>query len=362
MPVIPELPPTAVFDGHNDAITRYSSGDPDDDWVFLTEVDYGHIDLPRARRGELVGGFFAICAPPIEGTWDPKGEHRHQTEGGFRVDLAPALDEDYAREFTDLMVTRLTRLDHNSEEVVLVRTADELNGSLERSAMAAVLHFEGAEAIDADLNRLYDYFELGLRSLGPVWSRPNVFATGVPFAFPSSPDVGPGLTEAGERLVDACNDLGIMIDLAHMNERGFWDVVGQTTEPVVVTHTAVHALAPTARNLTAKQIDAVAEADGVIGITFFVGDLRDDGRYDASTPLETLVRHIVHVAERVGVDHVALGSDFDGARIPTVIGDATGLPKLVAALSAAGFDDDELSRITHRNWLRVLNATLPSTS
>jgi membrane dipeptidase len=151
-----------------------------------------------------------------------------------------------------------------------------------------------------------------------------------------------------------------MIDLAHMNERGFWDVAEATESPIVVTHAGVHALAPTARNLTDRQIDAIAESGGVVGITFFVGDLRDDGRYESNTPIEVIVRHVQYIADRVGPEHVALGSDFDGARIPSAVGDVTGLPKVVAGLRNAGFDDDALSRVTHRNWLRILQHSLPA--
>jgi membrane dipeptidase len=360
MSVTPQLSPDVVFDGHNDAVTRYSSGDPDEEWAFLDEVEYGHIDLPRARRGKMVGGFFAICPPPLSASWDPGGANRHVTLDGFRVDLAPAIDIEYARSFTDPMIDRLSRVADESDEVVVVENRGDVDDALRRGALAAVLHFEGAEALGADLEHLDHYFARGLRSVGPVWSRPNAFGTGVPFAFPCSPDTGPGLTDAGKELVRACDGLGIMIDLAHMNERGFWDVAEATESPIVVTHAGVHALAPTARNLTDRQIDAIAESGGVVGITFFVGDLRDDGRYESNTPIEVIVRHVQYIADRVGPEHVALGSDFDGARIPSAVGDVTGLPKVVAGLRNAGFDDDALSRVTHRNWLRILQHSLPA--
>ena len=110
--------------------------------------------------------------------------------------------------------------------------------------LAAVLHIEGAEAIDPELEALEVFYAAGLRSLGPVWSRPNVFGHGVPFRFPSSPDTGPGLTDAGKELVRACNRLRIMLDLTHLNEAGFWDVAALTDAPLVATHSNVHALCP----------------------------------------------------------------------------------------------------------------------
>ena len=139
---------------------------------------------------------------------------------------------------------------------------------------AAVLHMEGCEAIDADLSALEIFYAAGLRSLGPVWSRNNIFGHGVPFAFPMSPDTGPGLTDAGKRLVKECNRLGVLIDLAHLTEKGFWDVARLSDQPLVVSHSNVHAITPVARNLTDRQLDAVRESKGLVGLNFAVGMLR----------------------------------------------------------------------------------------
>jgi membrane dipeptidase len=217
-----------------------------------------------------------------------------------------------------------------------------------------VLHLEGAEAIDPDLEALDLWHAAGLRSLGPVWSRPNAFAHGVPFAFPSSPDTGPGLTPAGAALVTRCAELGIAVDLSHMNEAGFWDVARLECGPLIASHSGCHALAPSSRNLTDEQLDAIAAAGGLVGIVFAV--VRADGKQDASTPLETIVAHARHAADRIGVDHVALGSDFDGTAIPDALGDVTGLPRLVEALGDGGFSEAEVRAIAYGNWRRVLGA------
>ena len=126
-----------------------------------------------------------------------------------------------------------------------------------RGSLAAVLHIEGAEAIDPELDALEVLHAAGLRSLGPVWSRPNLFGHGVPFRFPSSPDTGPGLTDAGKALVRACNELRLMLDLSHLNEAGFWDVAALSQAPLVASHSNAHALCPCSRNLTDKQLDAI---------------------------------------------------------------------------------------------------------
>src|SRR5205085_1330685 len=123
--------------------------------------------------------------------------------------------------------------------------------------VAAILHLEGADPLAPDLSDLESWYARGLRSLGLVWSRGNAFAEGVPFRFPASPDTGPGLTAAGRELVRRCNELGILVDVSHLNEAGFWDVAGSSSSPLVATHSNAHALCASTRNLTDAQLDAI---------------------------------------------------------------------------------------------------------
>jgi len=197
-------------------------------------------------------------------------------------------------------------------------------------------------------------YAAGLRSRGPVWSGRNIFGHGVPFAYPMSPDTGPGLTDAGFELVKACNRLGILIDLAHITEKGFWDVAKTSDQPLIASHSNAHALTPVARNLTDKQMDAIKEGNGLVGLNYAVTMLRADGRDNVSTPLSDMVRHIDYMVKRMGIDCVALGSDFDGASIPEEIHDAAGNQNLVAALKNAGYGEPELKKLCRENWLRVL--------
>src|SRR5690606_33581320 len=207
-------------------------------------------------------------------------------------------------------------------------------------------------------NALEVLYQAGLRSLGITWSRPNIFGTGVPFAFPSSPDIGPGLTDAGKALVAACNRLGILVDLSHLNETGFWDVAKLSDAPLVATHSGAHALCASARNLTDRQLDAVRDSGGIVGVNFHVGFLRADGQRDgATTSLTEIVRHVDYMVERMGIDHVALGSDFNGAAISGVRRVVAGLTNGLDWLDAAGYDDAALRQIAYGNWLRVLDAT-----
>ena len=193
-----------------------------------------------------------------------------------------------------------------------------------------------------------------MRSLGPVWSRPNWFGEGVPFRAPSSPDTGGGLTDAGRRLVARCGELGILVDLSHLNEQGFWDVARIDAGPLVASHSGAHTLSQNSRNLTDSQLDAIGSSDGLIGIVYAPAFLREDFADANDTPIELIARHAAYVAERIGYEHVGLGSDFDGAPMPDELGDVAGVPKLLDALAAAGFSDAEIDAIAWDNWRRVL--------
>jgi membrane dipeptidase len=332
-----------VFDGHNDALTR------DDAANFATGRDGGHLDLPRARAGGLGGGIFALFTPtPGSERIDFDGD------GPMEVELAAPIGREMAAGATTQAAGRLLALER-AGHVRVVRTIADLDAARADGVLAAVMHHEGAEAIDPGLEALELWYAAGLRSIGPVWSRTNAFAHGVPFAFPASPDTGPGLTAAGRRLVRRCAELGIAVDLSHLNAAGFWDVAKLDEAPLIASHSGVHALCASTRNLTDEQLDAIGASGGLVGIVFAAPFLRADGADDADTPLRTIAEHVRYAADRIGVEHVALGSDFDGATMPNELGDVAGLPRLLDALSAAGFSEDEVRAIAWDNWRRVLD-------
>ncbi|MGN7292836.1 dipeptidase [Rhizobium sp. SAFR-030] len=335
-----------VFDGHNDVLLRMRrAGQADPVQGFLDGEATGHIDLPRSRAGHLAGGLCAIFIPPPSMRPDANGDF-----------LAPAQAD--ALNETMAMTRLLFELESRSQGAVTVcRSAAAIRAAMNAGSFAAVFHIEGLEMVGADLDALYLLHQAGLRTLGPVWSRPNIFAYGVPFRFGSTPDIGPGLTEAGRALVRACNDLKIMIDLSHMNEQGFWDVAGLSQAPLVASHSNVHSLCPHSRNLTDRQLDAIRDSRGLVGINFGVLFLRDDGARNGDTPLSKIADHVAYVADRIGIQHVALGSDFDGTTVPKELGDAAGLPRLIEALRQRGFDDAALAAIGHGNWIDVLERT-----
>jgi membrane dipeptidase len=334
-----------VFDGHNDTITREDAGD------VATGRSAGHLDLPRMRAGGMRGGIFAVfTSSPGEELKVPRDDDVLEFE------LAAPISHERAAAHAGAAAGRLLALESQGH-IRLGRAIADLDAARDGDgAPVAVLHLEGAEAIDPELSSLDLWYAAGLRSLGPVWSRSNAFGHGVPFVFPSSPDIGLGLTDAGKALVRRCAELGILVDLSHLNEAGFWDIARLEPGPLVASHAGAWALANASRNLTDAQLDAIGATDGLVGIVFAASFLRPDFRDSPDTPLELIAEHARYVADRIGVSHVALGSDFDGTTIPAPLGDVSGLPKLFDALASAGFRDDELAAIAWENWRRVLSA------
>jgi membrane dipeptidase len=347
-----------IFDGHNDVLLRlYRRGGTDAARAFLEGGAKGQLDLPMAREGGFAGGLFAIFVPSADRAIGPNGETPARNAGSDALP-APALELTAAQRAVFSMASLLLRIERESQGRVRVcRNVDDIQRGLEDGVLAPVLHIEGAEAIDSNFELLDVLYEAGLRSLGPVWSRSNAFGHGVPFRCPSSPDTGPGLTDLGKELIGACNRLRILIDLSHLNERGFWDVAAISNAPLVATHSNAHALSPHSRNLTDKQLAAIRETGGIVGVNFATSFLRPDGRMDADTPTELVIEHVEHILEQVGEDGVGFGSDFDGARIPKGIGNAAGLQSLVEVMRTRGFGEPLIEKLCFRNWLRVLELT-----
>ncbi|HZT91870.1 MAG TPA: dipeptidase [Gaiellaceae bacterium] len=318
-----------IIDGHNDLVLQRWRGEQP-----------GHTRLEDAPAAGFAGGFFALYVPS-PGTPDPP-------QIPYSVPLPDPIPHETAVATAEELLETLCSLPVARAE----SAADFVAGRV-----TAIVHMEGAEPIAPDLSNLERWYERGLRSVGLTWSRPNAFGEGVPFRFPSGADIGPGLTDAGRALVRACNTLGILVDLSHLNAAGFWDVARVSDRPLVATHSNAHALCAASRNLADEQLAAIRDSGGVVGVNFAVTFLREDGANVPETPLTEIVRHVAYLAERMGVDHVAFGSDFDGATIPAELDGIAGLPKLVDSLRAAGFGDEDVAKITHRNWLRVLADT-----
>ncbi|MBJ3762444.1 dipeptidase [Maribius pontilimi] len=337
-----------IFDGHNDLLTRLHTAGAGADSV--ARDGQGAIDMPSARAGGFGGGFFALWVPsPV----DVVAKIAAMQGDGYDMPLPGMVPQTEARRVVDAQIALfedLVALGHLTH----CRTVEDLRRALSGDSLAAILHMEGAEAIGPDLDELDAYHDRGLRSLGPVWSRETIFGHGVPFRYPSTGDTGPGLTDAGQRLVRRCDDLGIMLDLSHLNEAGFWDVARLSHRPLVATHSNAHAVSPHARNLTDRQLDAIADSDGMVGLNFAVAFLRPDGKMRADVGLDVMMRHLDHLIGRLGEDRVGFGSDYDGAMVPQALISVADLPKLRTALRAHGVDDALMEKLCQGNWLRVL--------
>jgi membrane dipeptidase len=354
-----------VFDGHNDTLLDL----PLSNRSFFERAEVGHLDLPRAREGGLGGGFFAVFVRDPEEAEVTAADDDDDADATARATSIASRYTDpnlfpepmslaYAQREAMAMVARLIRLEREAQgQAMIVRSAREIRECLENGTFAMELHFEGAEAIDPEFDALEVYHELGLRSLGITWSRPNRFAHGVPFQYPASPDTGPGLTDLGKELVRQCNQLRIMIDLSHLNEAGFWDVAKISDAPLVATHSNAHGICAATRNLTDKQLDAIRASDGLVGLNYNCGFLSPTGERGSNLELSVMVDHLDYLIARLGDDKVALGSDFDGATMPDNLKDVSLQQNLLQAMAERGYDEATIRKVAYGNWLRVLELT-----
>ena len=342
-----------IFDGHNDVLLRlYEAGGLEAAQTFVSGRD-GAIDLPRAKMGGFAGGFFAIYVPSLDYSIDRLEEMNQPT---YDLPLPNPVELCEGTTVSLAQAAILFRLQELGA-LEICRSVKQIKDCMKKGKMAAIMHIEGAEAIDEDMHALDVFYQAGLRSIGPVWSRPTIFGHGVPFRFPSNGDIGPGLTDKGFRLVRRCNELKIMLDMSHLNEAGFWDVAKHSDAPLVATHSNAHALCESSRNLSDKQMEAIAESDGMVGVNYAVAFLRKDGRKAKGTSLGLILHHIDHLISILGEDRVGLGSDYDGADVPEAISNVAELPNLREAMQAHGFNEPLMNKLCHENWLRVLEKT-----
>ncbi|HEY9039794.1 MAG TPA: dipeptidase [Roseovarius sp.] len=347
-----------IFDGHNDFLLRLLRDPGNREAIWLTDTGKGHLDLPRMLEGGFGGGFFAIYVSSPDLPHDIDDEMENPP---YALPLPPLIDVAEAQPVAMAMAGHLQWMERASEgRFKICRTVAELRDCLANGIIAAIMHIEGAEAIGPDLDALYLFHDMGLRSIGPVWSRPTVFGHGVPFAYPSSPDTGPGLTAAGKDLIRLCNRMGIMVDLSHLNEAGFNDAAALSDAPLVATHSNAHAVTPSSRNLTDRQLRVIRDSGGMVGVNFATGFLNPDGKKSDDRGFDPILRHLDHLIMHLGEDQVGFGSDFDGAQVPAALRDAAGLGALRSALAQHGFDEALLTKLCHENWFSLLERTWKS--
>ena len=352
-----------IFDGHNDVLFRlYLKNHNLAYQDFLNGDNEGQLDLPRMKEANFKGGFFAIYVPSQEAAItdsDKPIKYDDMKKEQYSLPLPELIGSDIALPVVMRKISLLSQIEKYSQgEVKICLNGEELEQSFQERSLSVIMHIEGAECIDENFYNLEALYRSGLRSIGPVWSRPTIFGEGVPFSFPSSPDIGGGLTNLGIELIKHCNDLNIIVDTSHLNEKGFWDVAKNSIHPLIATHSNAHAICPHTRNLTDRQLDAIKDTKGMVGVNFAPAFLRKDGKMLSDTNIQLIADHFKYLIDYLGEDHVGFGSDFDGAMMPKDLRSVLGMSKLTQLLVDQGFNDNLMHKIYHQNWLEIIKHIL----
>ncbi len=360
-----------VVDTHADTPQRFL--DEGFDIGSTNPNDVGHISLDKARRGNLGAEFFSIWV-------DPETNQGHFAQHTF--DLIDSVYEQAA---------------HHPDRMVMAFSVADIERAHHEHKLAALMGIEGGHSIENDMHLLRDYYRLGVRYMTLSWSNTNEWAD-------SSGDINDtkiqhhnGLTDFGKQVVLEMNRLGMMVDISHVADKTFWDTIAITKAPVIASHSSARALVDAPRNMTDDMLRGVAKNGGVVQVNFFSGFVDEDYRkamlaqekdqaaaiqkYVDSLkaegkpinyieidrmerewtakiprpPFNSLIDHIDHIAKVAGVDHVGLGSDFDGVSgaTPQGMDSAADLPKITQALLDRGYSADDIKKILGGNLLRV---------
>jgi membrane dipeptidase len=299
-----------------------------------------HTDLDRLERGGVDALFFSIFADPRG-----RGPGEHRTRA---IEMIEALLDQFAR---------------HAGRLTLATSAQDIRDAAAAGKIAGLLGLEGGHAIEDDLANVENFHDLGIRYVTLTWSLSHSFAD----AAGDTPLHG-GLTDFGREVVGEMNRLGMLVDVSHASDATFWDVIEVARAPVIASHSSARALVDVPRNLSDDMLRAIADTGGVVMVNFggsFI-DPAKAGAWNAAqdvvlhfgpapVPLARLLDHIDHVARVAGIDHVGLGSDFDGTLfMPDGARDAAGFPNITAGLLARGHSEAEVRKILGENWLRAM--------
>ncbi len=360
-----------VIDTHADTPQRFL--DENYDIGSTDPKDPGNISLEKAKAGGLSAEFFSIWVEPVTN----KGHFAHHT-----LDLIDSVYEQAA---------------HYPDRMMMAFSVDDIERAHREHKLAALLGIEGGHSIENDMRLLRDYYRLGVRYMTLSWSNTNEFAD-------SSGDIDNpkvehhnGLTEGGKQIVQEMNRLGMLVDISHVADKTFYDAIAITKAPVIASHSSARALTNHPRNMTDDMLRAVAKNGGVVQANFYNAFIDENYRKAAEAqakdrdaaikanedklkaegktityldddrierewfakiprpPLSSLIDHIDHIAKVAGIDHVGLGSDFDGVSgaTPEGIDSAADLPKITQSLLDRGYSADDIRKILGGNLLRV---------
>lgn len=309
-----------TIDMHCDTILKLM----DDESKGLYENDL-NVDIKKLKKANSLAQFFAV--------W---------------VDLKNGQDP---METCLKMIDRFYReIENNSSHISLATSYEDIMKNDREGRISAILTIEEGAAIKGSLSNLRNFYRLGVRSITLTWNHPNEI--GYPNFHEEYRDKG--LTEFGIELVHEMNRLGMLIDVSHLSDKGFYDVARESQKPFIASHSNARAVKDHPRNLTDDMIKVLAECGGVMGINFersFIGD-KENAR------MEDIIRHIKHIKSVGGIEVIALGSDYDGSNPVSEVGDIGQIDKLAYSLKDNGFTEEEIDKIFYKNALRVIKDVL----
>ena len=311
-----------ILDGHTDAMLAI----PRQKRSFAVRSEIGHVDKERMREGNIKAALFAVF-PAFTKRMIKKG-----VENWFEI------------------------VNNEENELMQIKNYDDFEKSQAEGKIGAVLHFEGVGGFDKNLNSLHYYKNLGLRTMGITWSNKNKFGTGVSFI---GKEKKRGLTEKGRELIHEAQSLGITIDVSHLNELSFWDVIEITEKAIIASHSDSRTICDHTRNLTDEQIKAIFEKHGTIGINMGMVFLNPNnpGKKDPEMGFDVIKKHIDQIVACSDINTVAMGSDFDGIKTPNCMKDCAQYPRLFDYLAENGYSEQDIKKISHENLLRVFSKT-----
>lgn len=291
------------------------------------------VDFKRMKEGDQLAQFFAVFLPPVEG---------YKMMG-----IEPVPDDVYIQALHDAL---MKNLEQYPETIALAKNAADIKANLAAGKMSAVLTMEDGRAVDGKMEKIKEFYDMGFRALSLTWNAHNCFGA------PNSKDsviMQEGLTDFGKEAIVYMQELGMLVDVSHLSDGGFYDVAKICKKPFVATHSNARALCPHQRNLTDDMIKILGNAGGATGINFGPEFLNEDITCKDSTAA-LMAKHARHIADVGGIDCVGIGSDFDGIMGNLEISDCSKLAVLESALAKEGFSGDEIEKIFYKNVLRVM--------
>ncbi len=314
-----------IIDAHCDSILHLVPRLGRPDWKIRSLINRsteGHIDFPRLIEGGVTCQFFAVYVDTV---------------------YKPERATPRALEMISAFYNEVEKF---GDKIIIMDKSEDIIKAKRNGKIVALISLEGGEPIQYNPILLKAFYKLGVRAISLTWNERNMLADGV-----SESRTGGGLTNLGLQVLEEMQKIGIIVDVSHISEAGFWDIIENCRKPIIASHSDCRALCEHPRNLTDEQIKAIAEKNGVIGINFYPKFLVKKGE----ATIDDVIKHMEHIIKIAGIDYVGLGSDFDGiSSTPKGLEDVSKLPNLTAKLLERGYSKNDIKKILGENFLRVI--------